>query len=814
MVAKPPPVEDDFAERIVDVDVSSEMETSFLEYAYSVIYSRALPDARDGLKPVQRRLLYGMDQMRIRPDVSHVKCSRVVGQVMGLYHPHGDSAIYEALVRLGQPWSMRLPTVDGHGNFGSLDSGPAAMRYTECRMSPAAVAMTADIESDTVDFRPNYDGKETEPVVLPAALPNLLVNGSTGIAVGMATNIAPHNLVEVVQALKHLLKHPEADSEELMRFVPGPDVPTGGKIIGLDGVREASLTGRGQFKVRATTRIEQVSARRKGIVATELPYQVGPERIIEQVKNLVTSKKLTGIADIKDLTDLTNGTRLVIEVKNGINPEALLAELFRLTKLEDSFSANNVALVDGQPSTLGLREMLTVYLDHRLQVIRRRSAYLLNKAQDRLHLVEGLLLAIVDIDDVIAIIRSSDDGVQARTRLMDALDLSEVQATYILDMQLRRLTKFSRIDLETERDRLHATISDLQGILDSDARLREVAASELDDVARAHGTPRRTVLLASAGTQITAAKAATLEISDDPCWVMLSSAGLLARTDNDHPLPSSGPRAVHDVIISAVRTTARGEFCVFTNTGRLLRGHAIEVPSVPVTAAAPNLQGGAPAIELLPLEPGERILGLGTLGENTFGWALGTRGGVVKRVNPEILSKESWEVIRLEDGDEVVGAVELTHDLLSLVFVTSDAQLLHFPAASVRPQGRSGGGMAGIKLAPRAQVIFFGASSLTDASVVTVAGSSAALPGTDAGSAKVTPLGEYPAKGRATGGVRCQRLLKGEDVLLLGWAGPDPAIAAAASGAPIELPPSDPRRDGSGESLGQPAAAIGSRYHP
>ncbi len=814
MVAKPPPVEDDFAERIVDVDVSSEMETSFLEYAYSVIYSRALPDARDGLKPVQRRILYGMDQMRIRPDASHVKCSRVVGQVMGLYHPHGDSAIYEALVRLGQTWSMRLPTVDGHGNFGSLDSGPAAMRYTECRMAPAAVAMTADIESDTVDFRPNYDGKESEPIVLPAAFPNLLVNGSTGIAVGMATNIPPHNLVEVVHALKHLLKHPDADSEELMRFVPGPDFPTGGKIIGLDGVRDAYLTGRGQFKVRSSARIEQVSPRRKGIVVTELPYQIGPERIIEQVKTLVTNKKLTGIADIKDLTDLANGTRLVIEVKNGINPEALLEELFRLTKLEDSFSSNNVALVDGQPSTLGLRAMLTVYLDHRLQVIRRRSAYLLGRAKDRLHLVEGLLLAIVDIDDVIAIIRSSDDAAQARVRLMEAFELSETQTNYILDMQLRRLTKFSRIDLEAERDKLWQTISDLQAILDSDERLREVTATELDEVARTHGTPRRTVLLASAGNQVTAAKtAAALEIADDPCWLMLSSAGLLARTDNDDPLPSSGPRAVHDVIVSAVRTTARGDFCAFTNTGRLLRGHAIEVPSVPVTASAPNLQGGSPATELLPLEPGERILGLGTLNGSTFGWALGTKRGVVKRVNPEVLAKDAWEIIRLEDGDEVVGAVELAHDLVSLVFITSDAQLLHFPAAGVRPQGRSGGGMAGVKLAGQAQVLFFGATPTADSSVVTVAGSSAALPGTDAGSIKLTPLAEYPTKGRATGGVRCQRLLKGEDVLLLAWAGPDPAIAAAASGSPIELPPLDPRRDGSGISIGQPVAAVGSRYH-
>ncbi|MGC3993536.1 MAG: DNA topoisomerase 4 subunit A [Propionicimonas sp.] len=817
MVAKPP-AEDETSERIVDIDVSEEMETSFLEYAYSVIYSRALPDARDGLKPVQRRILYTMDQMRIRPDVSHVKCSRVVGQVMGLYHPHGDSAIYDALVRLGQPWAMRLPTVDGHGNFGSLDSGPAAMRYTECRMSPAAVAMTADIDSDTVDFRPNYDGKESEPTVLPSAFPNLLVNGSTGIAVGMATNIPPHNLVEVVQALKHLLWHPEADVDELMRYVPGPDFPEGGKIIGLDGIRDAYATGRGSFRVRASARIEQVHARRKGIVVTELPYQIGPERIIEQVKTLVTAKKLTGIADIKDLTDLANGTRLVIEVKNGFNPEALLEELYRLTKLEDSFAINNVALVDGQPNTLSLKQLLEVFLAHRLDVIRRRSTFLLNKAKDRLHLVEGLLIAIVDIDDVIAIIRSSDDGAHARARLMDAFELTEVQANYILDMQLRRLTKFSTIELEAERDKLWLTINDLQGILDSDERLREVTAGELDEVARAHGTPRRTILLASAGNQVTGARAAkangaALEIADDPCWVMLSSAGLLARSDNDEPLPTSGPRATHDVISSAVRTTARGEFCVLTNTGRLVRGQAIDVPSVPVTAAAPNLQGGSPAAELLPLEPGERILGLGTLGETTFGWALGTRNGVVKRVNPEMIGKDAWDIIRLDDGDEVVGAVELSHDLVEFVFITSDAQLLHFTAAGVRPQGRSGGGMAGVKLSPGARVVFFGACPVADSSVVTVAGSSSALPGTEAGTVKVTPLAEYPGKGRATGGVRCQRLLKGEDGLLLGWAGPDPAIAAAASGTPIDLPAPDPRRDGSGVPAAQPIAAVGSRYH-
>ncbi|MDN5571166.1 MAG: DNA topoisomerase 4 subunit A, partial [Propionibacteriaceae bacterium] len=444
------------------------METSFLEYAYSVIYARALPDARDGLKPVQRRILYSMDDMGVRPDRPHVKCARVVGEVMGKLHPHGDTAIYDALVRMGQAWSMRLPVIDGHGNFGSPDAGPAAMRYTECRMAAAASAMVADIGADTVDFRANYDGRGTEPVVLPAAFPNLLVNGSTGIAVGMATNIPPHNLVEVVQALKHLLKHPDATVEDLMRFIPGPDLPTGGKIVGLDGIADAYATGRGVFKIRATARIEQTSPRRRGIVVTELPYAVGPERVIEQIKTLHQNKKITGLADIKDLTDLVNGTRLVIEVKNGINPEAMLEQLYRLTKLEDSFGINMVALVDGQPQTLSLRDALVVYANHRLEVTLRRTRFLRTQAADRLHLVEGLLLAIVDIDDVIEIIRASDDAEAARTRLMEVFDLTEVQATYILDLRLRRLTKFSLIELESERAELEKRLAELDEIIGSD----------------------------------------------------------------------------------------------------------------------------------------------------------------------------------------------------------------------------------------------------------------------------------------------------------------------------------------------------------
>src|SRR6266700_3616715 len=355
--ATPPP--EDIEENIVDIDVTEEMRGSYLEYAYSVIYSRALPDARDGLKPVQRRILYQMNEMGLRPDRGHVKCARVVGDVMGRLHPHGDSAIYDALVRLAQPWAMRLPLIDGHGNFGSLggDDPAAAMRYTECRPTQAAMAMVESIDEDTVDFGLNYDGQETEPQVLPAAIPNLLVNGTSGIAVGMATNMAPHNLGEVIAAARHLIKHPDASLESLMKYVPGPDLPTAGQIAGLDGIKEAYATGRGIFRTRATAKIEQVSARKSGIVVTELPYNIGPEKVITRIKDLVQAKKITGISDVKDLTDRNRGLQLVIEIRSGFNPEGVLAELYRLTPMEETFGINNVALVDGQPRVLGLLEM-------------------------------------------------------------------------------------------------------------------------------------------------------------------------------------------------------------------------------------------------------------------------------------------------------------------------------------------------------------------------------------------------------------------------------------------------------------------------
>jgi DNA gyrase subunit A len=705
-----------------------------------------------------------------------------------------------------QSWSLRVPMVDGHGNFGSPDDPPAAMRYTECRMAPPALAMTTSIDEDTVDFKPNYDSREFEPVVLPAAIPNLVVNGASGIAVGMATNIAPHNLVEVIQALRHLVTHPQADLDALMRFIPGPDLPTGGKIVGLDGVRDAYETGRGSFKMRATARVENVTARRKGIVVTELPYNVGTEKVIERIKSLVQGKKLQGISDVKDLTDREKGLRLVIEVKNGFHPEAILEQLYKLTPMEDSFGINAVALVDGQPRTLGLKQMLEVFLEHRYDVVRRRSVFRRGKAADRLHLVDGLLIAILDIDEVIALIRSSDNAEQARERLMAVFDLTEVQATYILDMPLRRLTKFSRIELEKEKSELERTIAELDAIIEDDNLLRKVVSDELAEVAKTYGTPRRTVLLESAGQ--TVSSSVPLEVADDPCFVLLSSAGLLARTTDTSPPGAGGGRSKHDVVVSAVRSTARGQVGALTSAGRVVKLDVLDLPTVPATANAPHLQGGAPVSEFLSLEAGERVLALTTFETDSPGLALGTRDGVVKRVNPELLNKDSWEVIRLGDGDEVVGAVELRTGQEELCFITSDAQLLHFGAEGVRPQGRSGGGVAGVRLGAGQRVVFFGAFTPEPESVVvTTSGSGTALPGTEPGAVKVTPFAEYPAKGRGTGGVRCHRFLKGEDTLVFAWAGIGPAHAAAASGAAVDLPEPVGRRDGSGVPGSQPIAA-------
>src|SRR6202451_3231045 len=456
-----------------------------------------------------------MNEMGLRPDRPHVKCARVVGEVRGGLPPHGDSAIYDALARMAQPWAMRLPLVDGHGNFGSMggDDAPAASRSTAAWRTAAAMEMVASIDEDTVDFIPNYDGSETQPDVLPAGIPNLLVNGASGIAVGMATNMAPHNLGEVIAAARFLIKNPDASLDALMRFVPGPDLPTGGRIVGREGIREAYETGRGIFRTRATATIEQITPRRAGIVVTELPYSIGPEKVMARIKDLVQAKKLNGIADLKDLTDRHRGLQLVIEVRSGFNPEAVLAELYRLTPMEETFGINNVALVDGQPRTLGLRDLLTIYVDHRLHVTRRRSEFRRRKRQERLHLVDGILIALLNIDEVIAVIRTSDDSAEAKSRLQQVFDLSEIQAQYILDTPLRRLTRFDKLELEREQETLRAEIAELTEILENDETLRALVGGEMGDLGKKFGTPRRTVLM-EAGEAVTAA--VPLEVGDGP----------------------------------------------------------------------------------------------------------------------------------------------------------------------------------------------------------------------------------------------------------------------------------------------------------
>lgn len=877
-------------ENIVETPLNEEMSKSFLEYAYSVIYARALPDARDGLKPVQRRIIYQMGQMNLNPDRPYMKSARVVGEVMGKLHPHGDSAIYEAMVRLAQPFAMRLPLVDGHGNFGSLDDGPAASRYTEARMAQAALGMNANIAEDTVDFTPNYDNKLQEPTVLPAAIPNLLVNGGSGIAVGMATNMATHNLGEVVAAAKHLMHHPDATLEELMRYVPGPDWPSGGVIVGRKGIREAYETGRGALTTRSVTHIENVTARKKAIVVTELPFMVGPERVLERISEGVKNRKLEGISGAIDLTDRHNGTRLVIEIKTGFDPNAILAQLFKHTPLQDNFTINNVALVNGRPHTMGLKEMLQVWVNHRRVVIRRRSEFRKKKALERLHLVEGLLLAMVDIDEVIQVIRSSDDAEAAKTKLIKVFDLDEIQAQYILDLRLRRLTKMSRIELEAERDDLKQRIEELDRILASTEALDGVVIAEMDEAVATYGTPRRTVLLdedadgrlvpvaahgddgvsasavaaaraaatvsSAAADVAAAAKAAkkagednaaaiALQIDDEPCAVMLSATGLIARTSENalerwENRSSADQRVKDDQIISIFRTTTRSSYGLITSAGRLIVAHVVELPVV--SADGPlHVTGGVRAEELIGMtentDPirGERVIAAIAMpsaddsGDNAVEstpLALGTRNGVVKRWNRESpTTMDSWSVIDLKDDDEVLAAAE-ARDEDRLVFVSTDSSLLTFEAKNVRPQGRTAGGMAGIRLAEGCSAAAFavvpaskvawnyeegenGLFSASGAVVLTVAGDSEALPGTENGSAKVTPLEMYPTKGRGTGGVRSQRFLKGQDTLVLAFVGTYPVHASTQGGTGVELPKPDMRRDGSGTELSAPIAIIG-----
>lgn len=743
-------------ENIVETPLNEEMSKSFLEYAYSVIYARALPDARDGMKPVQRRIVYQMGNMNLTPEHAYMKSARVVGEVMGKLHPHGDSAIYEAMVRLAQPFSLRLPLVDGHGNFGSLDDGPAASRYTEARLAPAALGMNADINEDTVDFAPNYDNKLKEPTVLPAAIPNLLVNGASGIAVGMATNMATHNLGEVVAAAKYVMKHTNATLDDLMQIVPGPDWPGGGIIIGRSGIREAYETGRGAFTTRSKTHIENVTARKKAIIVTELPFMVGPERVLERISQGIKARKLDGISGAIDLTDRHNGTRIVIEIKTGFDPNAVLAQLFKHTPLQESFTINNVALVDGRPHTMGLRELLDVWIAHRRTVIRRRSEFRLNKAKERLHLVEGLLLAMLDIDEVIQVIRSSEDAETAKSKLISVFDLDEIQAQYILDLRLRRLTKMSRIELEGEKNDLLQKIDELNEILSSASQLDKVVIAEMDYAVKQWDTPRRTILLDEqedgsftpvctknskevnpdsamdaviAANQLTNAQAdvaaaasaarksgdtdatsAALQLSDEPCAVALSTSGLIARTSVEtfNRWQAHSSNIFDTPCLSMFTTTTRATYALITSAGRLVIAHVADLPHLNQgnEDVLESLSNGVKASELLtstqstdPIR-GEKVVAAIALSgsDSKTPLAIGTKNGVVKRWNFESpTTMDSWSIIDLKDNDSVINAA-LANDEDRLVFISSDSSLLTFDAKQVRAQGRSSAGMAGIRL--------------------------------------------------------------------------------------------------------------------
>jgi DNA gyrase subunit A len=815
-----PPVAPEDA--IVDINVESELERSYLEYSLSVIVSRAIPDARDGLKPVQRRLLYAMDEAGLRSDRPYRKSVSAVGDTMKKYHPHGDQSIYDALVRMAQPWSMGVPLVDGHGNFGSRDDGSAAMRYTEARLAPSAEALLDGVGEDTVEMVANFDSSGAEPVVLPAAYPNLLANGAAGIAVGMATNIPPHNLGEVATAVKHLLANPKATAADLVAFVPAPDFPTGGISVGLDGPRDALVSGRGTVRLRARCTIEDVSARRRGIVVTELPYNVGPERVITRIKELVADKKLDGIADVKDLSDRRHGLRIVIEVRAGFDPRALLAQLYKLTPLEEPFNVNAVALVGGKPQLCSLLDLCQAFVSHRIEVIQRRSRFRLAKAEARAHILEGLLKALDAIDEVVALIRASRDTATAREKLRKRLAITDIQADAILEMPLRRLTSLEASKLKADLRDVQAEIRELTALLGSPKRQRTVLAAELDAAVAAFGTPRRTSLQRSddladvtaapagpapkpassttaakdepltegssksaaakggaskSGTATKAAAApAGLLVADAPCVVAVTADGIARVTAGGKGAPLQA--------VGSVVTTTRSRVGVVRADGTVVAVDVVELPEVAARSRGglvPLSEFGSaiPAVGVITLDPGVDV-------------ALGTAAGVVKRVAADALptavqltraGAAGVPLVALADGDRVLHAAPAP-DGTWCVFVTSDAQLLRFESSSVRPQGRTAGGMAGVKLADGASAVAFAVApaGCDGWEVVTVS---------DAGNAKRSALAEYPPKGRATMGVRCQTFKRVDTALTGAVTGP----AVAANAALME----PARRDASGQ---------------
>jgi len=796
-----------FAREVVDVPVDEELGQSFLAYSLSVITARAIPDVRDGLKPVQRRILYSMREMRLFPDRPHRKCAHVVGDVMAKYHPHGDSAIYDTLVRMGQDFSRPVTLIDPQGNFGSLDDPPAAYRYTECRLTDAALDLLGEIDEETVEFTPTYDGESTEPAYLPALLPNLLVNGTTGIAVGMATNMPTHNLVEIYEAIKLVMtkRRPKPTVDELMNVVPGPDFPSGGLVIA-DGVRDAYETGRGTVRIRAKAEVVNITRARKGLEITELPYLVGVERVVAKVKDLINRGKVNGIADVKNLSDRKSGMRLVIECKTGVNPELLLEQLYKLTPLEETFGINNVVLVNGVPTTLGLYDLCRHYVEHRLDVVVRRTQYRLRKAEERLHLVEGLLIAIDNIDEVVSIIRNSKDGVEARTKLMERLNLSQIQAEYVLDLQLRRLTALSYTQLVDEKAELESTIKELNKILGSEQRQRTIVLKELEAIVNKYGRPRRSrIIFADDIPELEALEEAVIaEIPDAPCVVSLTSSGLLGREPQGTSKSYSPSR--HDVLDSVVLTTLHQPVLAITAAGKLLSTLAIDVPEVG------GRSRGKAASEVVGAERNDSIIAAfassGEQAPETHIMVVSAQG-MAKRLDRAVLAdlKSGKTVMKLAPSDRLVAAFTVA-EAEEVVFLSSDAQALRTQASNISLQGAGAKGVSGIKLKGKAKVVAAGVGG-DDALVVSV---------TDAGTAKATSAAEIPSKGRGTGGVRITKF-KDEQRIEYGWIGTGDRTMCIVGQAdtptkpdntpePLKVRPT--RRDGASSSTAKRILAVGS----
>jgi DNA gyrase subunit A len=732
---------------IEPIEIQEEMERSFLEYSMSVIVSRALPDVRDGLKPVHRRILYSMYDQRLLPDRPHTKCAKVVGDVMGSYHPHGDSSIYEALARMVQDFSMRHPLIDGHGNFGGTgpDEGPAAMRYTECRLGALALEMMTGIDQETVDFSANYDATSEEPTVLPARFPNILVNGSQGIAVGMATNIPPHNLGEVIDATTHILEHPEATPDDLMAFIKGPDFPTGALILGRQGLMDALRTGRGSIKLRAVAEIEEGRDGATRIVVSQMPYQTSVASVSKRIEDLVRAGDLDGIAEAQD--DSSGGkTRLVIRLKRDANANVVLNNLFKQTPMQTTFSVNAVALVDGVPRILNVAQMLTHYVAHQVEVVTRRTEFLLAKARDRAHVVEGLLKAIDMLDLVIATIRGSDDRPAALVALRAApFDFSEDQANHILDMTLARLTRLGRTNLEEEMAKLLEEIAELESILNDPAKLRGVIAGELGAIREKFANERRTVITHDPGDM-------NVEdlVDDEEIVVTMSRAGYIKAVSADaFRTQARGGRGVQgaklkeeDLIDDVVHTSSHAHLLLFSNRGRVFRLRALEIP----------VKEGTAIVNLLPLSPNESIqaiIGTRDFPADNF-LVFATKHGQIKKTSFSEYDKsrrEGFIAINLRDGDELVRVVE-THGDDDVFIVTSSGMTIRFSEQDVRAMGRDAAGVRGVRLKPEDEVVSCDIAR-DEADILIV---------TDAGYGKRTKVERFNRQARGGQGVRGIRL--------------------------------------------------------